>query len=157
MQTTCKQLWQALHAGTGGGDCSAAHRTAAYRQRLAPLPQVHWDEDGKELRFSTAPSRTRNADGTPALTLGELAERLLEIVQSSDAPGLVAGEPVHCLAPAALVFEIDVAERLAVGVTDANSSTVQGWWEERVVISDSDFNLPRNGTTEHIGHLPSPA
>ena len=40
--------------------------------------------DGKEPRFSTAPSRAVNSDGTPALTRGELAERLLEIASGDD-------------------------------------------------------------------------
>jgi hypothetical protein len=62
--------------------CTPACRTTAYRQRRAPLPEVEWL--GKEPRFSTAPSRTLNYDGTPALTRGELAERLLEIAERGD-------------------------------------------------------------------------
>ena len=68
----------------GAQYCCNARRTAAYRQRQAPLPSIWWDEDGKELRFSTAPSRTLNYDGTPALRLGELAERLLEIAENEN-------------------------------------------------------------------------
>jgi hypothetical protein len=39
---------------------------------------------GEEPRFSSAPSRALNHDGTPALTRGELAERLLEIAEQDD-------------------------------------------------------------------------
>jgi hypothetical protein len=67
----------------GAQYCSGRCRTAAHRKRYAPPPAIWWD-DGKELRFSAAPSKTRNADGTPALTRGELAERLLEIASDED-------------------------------------------------------------------------
>ena len=51
-------------------------------KRHKPLPSTQWD--GKEPRFSTAPSRAVNTDGTPVLTRGELAERLLEIAREDD-------------------------------------------------------------------------
>ena len=71
----------------GAQYCTGRCRTAAYRQRHAPVPATWWD-DGSAPRFSTAPSRLLNPDGTPALTLGELAERLLEIAEGDD-----GGEP----------------------------------------------------------------
>ena len=61
--------------------CTGACRIAAYRLRHKPLPSTSW-WDGKEPRFSTAPSRAVNSDGTP--TRGELAERLLEIASGDD-------------------------------------------------------------------------
>jgi hypothetical protein len=67
----------------GAQYCTGACRIAAYRLRHKPLPSTSW-WDGKEPRFSTAPSRAVNSDGTPALTRGELAERLLEIASGDD-------------------------------------------------------------------------
>ena len=66
----------------GAQFCSGRCRTAAYRKRQAPPPVTLWL--GKEPSFSTAPSRVLNYDGTPALSRGELAERLLEIAQRDD-------------------------------------------------------------------------
>src|SRR5262249_47449534 len=59
--------------------CSGRCRTAAHRRRHASLPITFWQ--GKEPQFSTAPSRARNYDGTPALSRGELAERLLKLTR----------------------------------------------------------------------------
>ena len=66
----------------GAQFCSGLCRTAAYRKRQAPPPVTLWL--GKEPSFSTAPSRALNYDGTPALSRGELAERLLEIAERDD-------------------------------------------------------------------------
>jgi hypothetical protein len=55
----------------------------AYRKRQELPPITRWYDDN-DLKFSTAPSRTLNADGTPALTRAELAERLLEIADNED-------------------------------------------------------------------------
>jgi hypothetical protein len=62
--------------------CSARCRVAAHRARVTVVPATIWY--GKEPRFSTAPSRAVNYDGTPALSRGELAERLLEIAEQDD-------------------------------------------------------------------------
>jgi hypothetical protein len=66
----------------GAQYCTDACRVAAFRKRHRPSPRTWWL--GKEPRFSTAPSRMLNSDGTPALTRGELAERLLEIAETGD-------------------------------------------------------------------------
>ena len=67
----------------GAQYCTGACRIAAYRLRHKPLPSTSWWDHGKEP-LSTAPSRAVNSDGTPALTRGELAERLLEIASGDD-------------------------------------------------------------------------
>jgi hypothetical protein len=65
----------------GAQFCSGRCRTAAYRKRQAPLPRTRW-WDGKEPRFASR--GTLNYDGTPALSRGELAERLIEIARGDD-------------------------------------------------------------------------
>src|SRR5262245_31711099 len=55
---------------------------SAMTDHLCRLPVTLWW--GEKPRFSTAPSRARNYDGTPALSRGELAERLLEIAAQDD-------------------------------------------------------------------------
>jgi hypothetical protein len=62
--------------------CSANCRVAAYRVRHLILPGAEWH--GEVSQFSTAPSRTLNADGTPMLTRGELAVHLIEISEEED-------------------------------------------------------------------------
>jgi hypothetical protein len=86
MRTTCKHCDKRFTPERAGAQyCSPACRTAAYRKRNAPLPAVDWTQaDGRELRFSTAPSKAQNYDGKPALQLGKLAERLLEVAESGD-------------------------------------------------------------------------
>jgi hypothetical protein len=86
MRTTCKQCNKRFVPIRASAQyCSARCRVAAHRARTTPLPATLWY--GKEPRFSTAPSRTLNADGTPALTRAELAERLIEIAEDD------GGEP----------------------------------------------------------------
>src|SRR5262249_31766621 len=54
---------------------------------LGPLPYCCLPQApsaAKEPSFSTAPSRALNYDRTPALSRGELAERLLEIAERDD-------------------------------------------------------------------------
>jgi hypothetical protein len=46
------------HSRNGRRFCTAACRVAMHRKRHAALPATVWWEDGKEPRFSTAPSRT---------------------------------------------------------------------------------------------------
>jgi hypothetical protein len=65
----------------GAQYCSGRCRVAAHRKHHAPLPVTQWW--GKEPRLSTT-SRAFNYDGTPALSRGELAERLLEIAEQGD-------------------------------------------------------------------------
>jgi hypothetical protein len=107
----CREHFHALRADARY--CSPRCRTAASRQRLAPLPQVCWDEDGKELRFSTAPSRTRNADGTLALTLGELGERLLEIAHNDDEGKPKTGRRYYYLALSHAYIQPDMSDTAA--------------------------------------------
>jgi hypothetical protein len=51
-------------------------------------------------------------DGFAAYSIGPAAWRDV----GGDAPGLVAGKQVRCRTPAGLLLEIDVGQRLAVGV-----------------------------------------
>jgi hypothetical protein len=65
----------------GAQYCSGRCRVAAHRKHHAPQPVTQWW--GKEPWLSTT-SRVLNYDGTPALSRGELAERLLEIAEQED-------------------------------------------------------------------------
>src|SRR5262245_10218958 len=62
----------------------ATHRSGKHK----PVGRTIWVDmkalDTREPRFSTAPSRVKNFDGTPALSLGELAAKLLEIAHEDD-------------------------------------------------------------------------
>src|SRR5262249_41767690 len=78
----CGKLFTPQRAGAQY--CSGRCRTAAHRHRWRALPSWGWD-GGREPRFNTA-SRALNADGTPALSRAELAERLLEIARRDDDP-----------------------------------------------------------------------
>jgi hypothetical protein len=86
LRTACKHCLKRFAPERAGAQyCSPACRTAAYRKRHAPLPNPYWvEDDGRELKFSSAPSRAKNYDGTSALQLGELAARLLEIADDDD-------------------------------------------------------------------------
>jgi hypothetical protein len=81
----------------GAQYCSNACRTAAYRLRHAPAPVTWWREDNVP-EFSTRPSRARNSDGTPALTRGELAKRLLRIATTDDDGASKTGRRYYYLA-----------------------------------------------------------
>ena len=53
---------------------------------------------GDKPRFSTAPSRAVNYDGTPALNRGELAERLFKIAHEGDGGAPKTGRRFYYLA-----------------------------------------------------------
>jgi hypothetical protein len=76
--------------------CSVACRVAAHRRRQrTALPPI-WL--GERPRFSSAPSRAFNADGTRALSRAELADRLVEIAQRDDDGAPKTGRRFYYLA-----------------------------------------------------------
>jgi hypothetical protein len=86
---TCPRKGKPFRPQRAGAQyCGDACRMAAHRHRIrtAQPPEALWLGDVPQ--FSTRPSKLTNADGTPALTRGELAERLLEIAERDD-----GGEP----------------------------------------------------------------
>ena len=80
----------------GAQYCSVACRVAAHRIRQRTAPPPIWL--GETPRFSSAPSRALNADGTPALSRAELAERLVEIAQRDDGGAPKTGRRFYYLA-----------------------------------------------------------
>ena len=68
---------------------------AAFRGRQKPLPPTNWF--GCEPRLTTI-SRTRNGDGTLALSRYELGERLLEIAERDDGGEAKTGRRYYYLA-----------------------------------------------------------
>jgi hypothetical protein len=87
VRATCKNCHKRFIPVRASAEyCSGRCRVAAHRARHARPPATLWF--GKEPRFSTAPSRIVNADGTPALSRAELGERLIEIAERDD-----GGEP----------------------------------------------------------------
>jgi hypothetical protein len=88
--TTCKHCHATFTPERNGAQyCSHNCRSAAYRKRHAPVSVTSWAAmNGQpEPRLATI-SRTRNADGTRALSKAELAPHLLEIAERDD-----GGEP----------------------------------------------------------------
>jgi hypothetical protein len=77
------------HTALARNTTRAAHRI---RQRTAPPPI--WL--GETPRFSSAPAL--NADGMPALSRAELAERLVEIAQRDDGGAPKTGRRFYYLA-----------------------------------------------------------
>jgi hypothetical protein len=82
MRTTCKHCHKTFRPIRAGAQfCSGRCRTAAYRDRQKPPPFVQWEAEAPELPTI---SRTRNADGTRAMSKDKLGERLLEIAEHGD-------------------------------------------------------------------------
>jgi hypothetical protein len=67
----------------GAQYCSLRCRVTAHRKRHAPPPATIWWSDEEEPRLATR-SRTRNADGSRALSQAELAPLLVEIANTGD-------------------------------------------------------------------------
>src|SRR6516162_9870394 len=94
--TTCKHCHKRFRPIRAGAQyCSLNCRVAAYRDRQKPPPFVWWKAEAPKLATF---SRTKNADGTRAISKEELGERLLEIAKSGDGGAPKTGRRYYYLA-----------------------------------------------------------
>jgi hypothetical protein len=104
----------AIRAERHPGCCTAAvHDTQGIQAQLVVearrFPPPWTAEETGGLNSKAELPSTARATGAAAPAASPLG---------GDPPGLVAGEDVRCRAPSRLLLEIDVSERLSVGVAD---------------------------------------
>ena len=95
MRTTCRNLdctKRFTPERAGALYCSSRCRTAAYRKKLAPLPETFW-EDGKRRRVND-----------------ELAEQLLKIAAEGDGGEAKTGRRFYYLALSYGYLVVDMSE-----------------------------------------------
>lgn len=83
------------HERAGAQYCSVKCRVAVHRFQQKPSPPTSWL--GDDERFS-ATTRSRNADGTPALSSADLAARLVELARKADGGKPKTGRRFYYLA-----------------------------------------------------------
>ena len=96
MRTTCRNLdctKRFTPERAGALYCSSRCRTAAYRKKLAPLPETFW-EDGKRRRVND-----------------ELAEQLLKIAAEGDGGEAKTGRRFYYLALSYGYLVVDMSEQ----------------------------------------------
>jgi hypothetical protein len=94
--TTCKNCGDTFISKRADAQwCSPACRTAGYRKRREPPARVWWS--GKESGLGKVP-KSKNADGSPALSNYELGRKLLEIADEEDGGEAKTGRRYYYLA-----------------------------------------------------------